>query len=158
MDEKKLNGLDAAAYEGRAEKQQRKIMMVASVAIVVVLGVLIGGAFLNDTGMTAYYLEVDEVMAKSAEERADRTFRIAGDVDADTIHWDPVLMLLKMDVVKDDARVTVEYHGVKPDNLRHEDASVVVMGKFREDGIFDVSQLLVQCPSKYEAADVTEYK
>lgn len=157
MDDKKLTGFNAAALEGRAEKQQRKIMMVASVAIVVVLGVLIGGAFWGD-GITAYYLEVDEVLAKSPEERADRTFRVAGEVDVDTIHWDPVLMLLTMDVVKDDARITTEYHGVKPDNLENEDASVVITGKFRADGIFEVSQLLVQCPSKYEAADVTEYR
>lgn len=158
MDEKKFNGFDSAALEGRAEKQQRKMMMVASLAIAVVLGVLIAGAFRDDMGITQYYLEVDEVLAKSPEERADRTFRIAGEVDVDTIHWDPVLMLLTMDVVKNGARITTEYHGVKPDNLENEDASVVITGRFRSDGIFEVSQLLVQCPSKYEAADVAEYR
>lgn len=158
MDEKKLNGLDSAVLEGRAEKQQRKIMMVASIAIFIVLGFLIGGAFWGDTGFTAYYLEVDEVLAMAPEEREGRTFRIAGDVDVDTIQWDPVLMVLTMDVVKDDARISTQYHGIKPDNLENEDASVVVMGKFREDGVFEVSQLLVQCPSKYEAADVEEYR
>lgn len=159
MDKKKLNGLDAAAInEGRAERQQRKIMMIASIAIFVVIGILISGAFLDGVGFTSYYMEVDEVLALKPEEREGRTFRIAGDVDVESIQWDPVNMVLTMDVIKDDARISTWYHGIKPDNLENEDASVVVLGTFREDGVFEVTQLLVQCPSKYEAADVSEYK
>lgn len=161
MNDKKLSGLDAAAaLEGSAEKRQRNIMLIASVAVFSVLAFLIGSDFIKDKGLsfTYYYLEVDEVLAMSPEELQDRVIRIAGDVDVDSIRWDPVNMILTMDVVKGDARISTWYHGIKPDNLENEDASVVVMGKFREDGVFEVKQLLVQCPSKYEAADVSEYK
>jgi cytochrome c-type biogenesis protein CcmE len=43
----------------------------------------------------------------------------------------------------------VEYHGVIPGNF-DEAVSIVAIGKYRE-GVFVADQLLVKCPSKYQA-------
>ena len=49
---------------------------------------------------------------------------------------------------------SVIYNGVKPANLEQAE-KIVVIGKFN-NGIFEADQLLVKCPSKYQAegADV----
>jgi len=48
----------------------------------------------------------------------------------------------------------VVYHGVKPANLEQAE-EIVVIGRYTQ-GIFEADQLLVKCPSKYQAegADV----
>jgi cytochrome c-type biogenesis protein CcmE len=43
----------------------------------------------------------------------------------------------------------VIYHGVKPANLEQAE-EIVVIGRF-EGGTFEADQLLVKCPSKYQA-------
>ncbi len=45
--------------------------------------------------------------------------------------------------------VQVEYHGVKPSNF-DEASHIVCKGRF-ENGVFKAQELLVKCPSKYEA-------
>lgn len=45
--------------------------------------------------------------------------------------------------------IPVEYHGVKPSNF-DEASHIVCKGHF-ENGVFKAQELLVKCPSKYEA-------
>ena len=52
--------------------------------------------------------------------------------------------------------LTVAYHGVKPANFEQA-TSVVAIGRF-EEGIFEADQLLVKCPSKYQAEGGKEYQ
>jgi cytochrome c-type biogenesis protein CcmE len=46
--------------------------------------------------------------------------------------------------------VTVRYEGVVPDTFK-DDAEVIVTGTLGSDGVFQASDLLAKCPSKYEA-------
>jgi cytochrome c-type biogenesis protein CcmE len=46
--------------------------------------------------------------------------------------------------------VTVRYTGVVPDTFK-DDAEVIVTGTLGSDGVFQASDLLAKCPSKYEA-------
>lgn len=45
----------------------------------------------------------------------------------------------------------VVYHGVKPANLEQAD-EIVVIGRYNQ-GYFEAEQLLVKCPSKYQAEE-----
>ena len=47
-------------------------------------------------------------------------------------------------------RVQVEYEGASPDLLQHK-AQVIVTGRLGEDGILHAEELLMKCPSRYEA-------
>ena len=48
-------------------------------------------------------------------------------------------------------RMQVVYQGVKPDLLQHE-TQAIITGQLGEDGIFVAEELLLKCPSRYEAA------
>lgn len=144
--------LETRLSNRQAERQQRKIALFAAIGVFAALVFLVGFTFI---GAMTYHLTVDEALALPLEERIGRTMRIAGDVVVESIQWDPVTMLLTMDVTHNGAVVSTEYVGVMPDNLTHPEAQVILLGSFRPDGVFEVVKLMVQCPSKYEAADVT---
>lgn len=44
----------------------------------------------------------------------------------------------------------VEYHGVVPGNF-DQATSIVAIGRYEKSGTFQAEQLLVKCPSKYQA-------
>ncbi|NYE58153.1 cytochrome c maturation protein CcmE domain-containing protein [Carboxydothermus ferrireducens] len=46
-------------------------------------------------------------------------------------------------------QLPVVYNDVKPDNLEHPEAQIVVEGKYNGK-VFQADTLLVKCPSKYE--------
>jgi cytochrome c-type biogenesis protein CcmE len=46
-------------------------------------------------------------------------------------------------------RLRVVYTGVKPDLLRDE-AQAILTGRLGEDGVFQASELLLKCPTRYE--------
>lgn len=50
----------------------------------------------------------------------------------------------------------VIYHGVKPSNFEHA-TEVVARGRYH-NGVFEADELLVKCPSKYEAENVEGVK
>ena len=52
--------------------------------------------------------------------------------------------------------MSIAYEGVKPANFEQA-TSVVAIGRFHE-GVFEADQLLVKCPSKYQAEGGGEYQ
>jgi cytochrome c-type biogenesis protein CcmE len=116
---------------------------------------------------TAYYLTVAEVMEQGP---SARRVRVAGEVLGDTIAWNDNMcrarsqalpkasnnseLVLCFDVVDADGADTrilsVIHHGPRPDMLR-DGASVILEGSYTDQGMFEASRLLLQCPSKYEA-------
>jgi len=48
------------------------------------------------------------------------------------------------------ARMTIHYTGVKPDLLKDE-AQAIVTGSLDAEGVFQATELLMKCPSKYES-------
>jgi cytochrome c-type biogenesis protein CcmE len=122
-----------------------------------------------------YFMTVDELRAKG-NSTIGRNLRISGAVVGTTIKYDPQTMTLTFDVanvpgdnatieaqgglaavlhaaVTDPtrARLTVSYHGPKPDLLRDE-AQAIITGQFNHDGVFYADELLLKCPTKYQAA------
>ena len=63
--------------------------------------------------------------------------------------------ILRFDLQDEDGDVMeIAYRGVKPANFEQA-TSVVAIGQYRE-GSFQADQLLVKCPSKYQAEGATE--
>jgi len=63
--------------------------------------------------------------------------------------------ILHFDLQDDNGEVMeITYRGVKPANFEQA-TSVVAIGQYRE-GAFQADQLLVKCPSKYQAEGATE--
>ncbi|NPA06919.1 MAG: cytochrome c maturation protein CcmE [Chloroflexi bacterium] len=122
-----------------------------------------------------YFLTVDELLARQ-EEMIGRKIRVSGAVIGDTIFYDPEKLEVRFTIahvpgdldeveaqggmakvlaeaVRDPnrSRIEVVYYGVKPDLLRNE-AQAIVTGTLGEDGVFYADELLLKCPTKYEAA------
>lgn len=102
----------------------------------------------------AYFLTVNELYAKG-DALHNRTVRVAGKVDAETIAFNNRDLILTFDVVDESGeRMSVIFNGPKPDQMR-EGADAIVEGKY--DGqIFQAQSLLLKCPSRYDENTIEE--
>jgi cytochrome c-type biogenesis protein CcmE len=120
-----------------------------------------------------YYLTIDELAEKGDAVRG-RDLKISGAVDGDSIVYEPETLTLRFTVANVPAeleaieesgglaevlhqavsdpnarRLQVVYVGVKPDLLRHE-AQAIMTGRMDDNGVFQASELLLKCPTRYE--------
>jgi cytochrome c-type biogenesis protein CcmE len=120
-----------------------------------------------------YYLTVDELAAKGDSVRG-RDLKISGAVDGETISYDPQTLTLRFTIANvpgdlsqiekagglgevlhqavsdpNAGRLQVSYVGPKPDLLRNE-AQAILTGRIGEDGVFEATELLLKCPTRYE--------
>ena len=102
------------------------------------------------TKSTAYYVEVDGYLSK-ASALASQVVRVAGTVKTGSIKWEPGSVWLKFTLAGQTGELPVVFKGIRPDNFE-DGRTVVVEGKPGADGVFAAKKLIIQCPSKYEAA------
>ncbi len=150
----------------------RTTVLVAGLLIVVAVVYLI----VSSTGSTAqYFLTIEEVRALG-EEATTRRITVSGAVLGDSIEYDSTQLRLAFTIaqvpgdpgeveaagglarvlheaVNDPTapRLRVIYEGVKPEALAHE-RQAIVRGRLTEAGDFFADELLLKCPSRYEAA------
>jgi cytochrome c-type biogenesis protein CcmE len=132
---------------------------------VVVIGAaatyLLSDTLLADPDALTYFHGADEVIAKPGEFRGKK-IRMGGHVAKGSIlqktgtmeyqfEIKPVPGMAKhTDVL--DRTVTVRYTGVVPDTFK-DDAECIVGGSVGPDGVFQATDLVAKCPSKYEAEE-----
>ena len=122
-----------------------------------------------------YFLTIDELLSRK-ESMQNQEVRISGAVIGNSILVDKQAMTVQFsmanipgdqkeidqrggitsvlhEAVSDSAlsRITIRYHGVKPDLLQNE-AQAIVTGTLQEDGSFLASEVLLKCPTKYAEA------
>lgn len=125
----------------------KKVKIVVLLLIpILALGWLAVRAFENSA---AYYYTISEV---SALENKDQKLRIKGQLVQESVHYNPTIPLLEFALSDEDAQIEAVYQGVLPDNFHHAE-EVIVEGKFNSQGTFNVSKLMLQCPSKYEGEE-----
>ena len=135
----------------------------------IVLSVLLlGGALawliadtLAEPDVLTYFHGADVVMAKTDELRGQR-IRMGGHVVKGSIMQKPGTLEYQFQVkpvagmVKHpeylEKAVTVRYKGIVPDTFK-DDAEVIVTGVLGDNDLFQGSELLAKCPSKYEAEE-----
>jgi cytochrome c-type biogenesis protein CcmE len=78
--------------------------------------------------------------------------QVHGAIDQSSAKYDPAQGILRFNISDDKGKaMTVVYRGVRPGNFEQA-TSVVAIGSYK-DGSFQADQLLVKCPSKYEALE-----
>ena len=122
-----------------------------------------------------YFFTIDELFDRG-DKVYNRPVRVSGVVIGDSIEYDSETLTLRFTIAHISAdndileieggltaaiqeaandpnrtRMQVVYHGVKPDLLQHE-TQAIITGQLGEDGIFVAEELLLKCPSRYEAA------
>lgn len=117
---------------------------------IVVIGGALGYLIYNAMQSSwAYYIKVDEFAAKKTLAQ-DRTFRIAGIVEKETISRNLQKIQLTFKLKGEHTSLPVSYTGTVPDNFA-EDREVVVEGRLDTNGVFQAKKLLTKCESKYKA-------
>ena len=68
------------------------------------------------------------------------------------IDWDAESLDLRFTITEGGKNMPVQYHGAQPSGFKA-GSSILVEGKYGSDGVFRASQLILKCPSKYEALE-----
>lgn len=151
-------------------KRNYKLIIGIGVIVTALLYLLISSTLTQ----SQYFLTVEELLNEK-ESFIGKNVRMSGVVLGETIAYDPQALQLRfsvaqipgdhkliaelggMAVVLNQAandptlpRMEIVYEGARPDLLKHE-AQAIMTGALGEDGLFHASELLLKCPSKYEA-------
>jgi cytochrome c-type biogenesis protein CcmE len=129
-------------------KAKTKIM-IAAITFLGVIGTLVFTS-IGTTG--TFYMTVDELMVNKAK-AAGKPVKVSGKIVGETVKWDADNIVLTFEMEGENGeRVKVVYEGPKPDALNDE-WEAIVEGELTEDNKIVASELLVKCPSKYEALE-----
>jgi cytochrome c-type biogenesis protein CcmE len=124
---------------------------------------------------TQYFMTVQELQTRQSELQGQK-LRMSGAVIGETIEYNSETLDLSFTVAQipgdhrliaemggmaktlaeavadpNAARMTIHYNGVRPDLLKDE-AQAIMTGSLDENGVFQATQLMLKCPSKYESA------
>jgi cytochrome c-type biogenesis protein CcmE len=126
-------------------KGVKKRYIIGGVILALVIGYL---CYLSFGSSVNYYVTVSEFTAKNTE-FYDTNVRIAGKIADNSINWDAEDLELRFAITEGGETLIVIYHGAKPSGFKA-GSDILVEGKYNPNGIFQASQLIMKCPSKYE--------
>lgn len=127
------------------QKNTKVFLIILSIALLG-FGTLLISAVQDSA---AYYHTIEEIKLTPPLER---TLRVKGALISESISYNPQGPLLEFSITDGDYVLEVISHQAAPDNFLHSD-EVIVEGKLMDNGVFKVSKLMLQCPSKYESED-----
>lgn len=107
--------------------------------------------YLSFGSSVSYYVTVSEFYDRETELQ-DINLRMAGKVMESSVGWNAEDIKLSFTITEGGKNMPVIYHGAQPSGF-NEGSSILVEGKYEAEGIFRASQLILKCPSKYEALE-----
>jgi cytochrome c-type biogenesis protein CcmE len=117
--------------------------------LMTILGVVVYFGITGFQSARMYYLDVDELDAALHEGHA---VKVMGQVAPDSIQWLDHRTRVRFQVQGASGKlVPVAYDGLTPDNF-DVGRNVILLGRYT-GGSIQAKQVIVQCPSKYEAAE-----
>jgi cytochrome c-type biogenesis protein CcmE len=153
------------------KKPNLKLIIGGVIILAAVLYLIISSTMANAN----YFMTVSELLSQK-QELSGKNIRMSGAIIGSTIEYDPQKMDLIFQVaeipgdykeidrrgglakvlaeaVNDPTlpRLTIHYQGPKPDLMKDE-AQAIVTGALDQHGIFQATELLMKCPSKYESS------
>ena len=154
----------AAQAQLKAGSGRWKFLVGGLLILGAVAYLLVSGTLLN----ARFYITVDELLVEP--EYAGKTVQVSGAVLGDTIDYDAENGIIRFTIVNLPAEFTdlatalniavnnpdatrlqvVVENSAMPDLLQHE-AQAILPGRLGEDGVFYATDLLLKCPSRFEA-------
>jgi cytochrome c-type biogenesis protein CcmE len=116
----------------------------------ILLAAIIYLLYLSFGNAASYYVTVSEFYGRVTELH-DINVRVAGRVVA-PINWDAEEIELRFSITEGGKSMPVIYDGAQPSGFQA-GSSILVEGKYSSDGVFQARQLILECPSKYEALE-----
>lgn len=136
--------LTTPQLEAKPANRQLKFI-IGALVIFAAIAYLVFSAMGNSG---AYYLEVDELLAKSADYYG-KNVRVSGVVVDETVDYNAADLILKFNIKDEAGQLPIYFHGPRPDNFSRA-AEAIVEGKYGQDGVLYANTLLLKCPSRYE--------
>lgn len=106
---------------------------------------------------STYYFTIEEFLLKQ-EALANEGVRVAGQVQAGSVRWDPKDLRLSFLLgpfqkaeTNHTTGVPVRYQGILPDMFA-EGRDVIVEGRYHAGSTLTATTIMTSCPSKYEPA------
>lgn len=100
-------------------------------------------------GATVFYLTVGELLNGGAE--AGKTVRVSGKLVADSFRREPQGTVAHFSLTDGRQTLPATYNGVVPELFFNEQSDIVLEGYYDTQGVFQSREIIVKCPSKYEA-------
>jgi len=98
-----------------------------------------------------YYYTVSELM-EQAEAKYDQSVRVSGEVVEGSVDWNADDIVLSFEIGDGSGTLPAVYRHSMPDGFT-EGKGVLLEGKYRSDGVFHASKIMMSCPSKYESGN-----
>jgi cytochrome c-type biogenesis protein CcmE len=137
-----------------AKTKTGKIKLRFVIVGLVVIAAMLFLAISSFQGNSMYYLTVPELKAQAQTDGAaffDKMVRVSGPLHKESIDWNAKTLTLKFHINEAGDMFPVVFVGPIPDTMENGE-TVVVEGKYTREGVFNASNILVKCPSKYEPA------
>lgn len=126
--------------------RKRAALFVAGAIVLAVFGYLMYGG-LNQN--VVFFLTPQELLARGAEIH-DVPVRLGGMVAPGSVKWDAEKLDLRFEVSDGAKTVLVHSRGAPPQMFR-DGMGVVCEGKFRSDGVFESTNLMIKHSEEYRA-------
>ena len=127
----------------------KKRYLIGVGILVIVVAYLI---YLSFGSSVSYYVTVSEFFDRGTELH-DTNVRVAGKIADTPVDWNAEDLELRFTITEGGDTMEVVYQGAKPSTFQA-GSSILVEGEYHSDGVFQASQLILKCPSKYEALDL----
>jgi len=150
LDDSAMSPLDPLDDESPARSNRTRFLVLSAV-IVLALGYMIYAAF---PGNALYFLTVSEFNSNS-EVQDGRLLRVSGKLVAGTFGREDNSIDSRFQITDSEETPTGEtlqasYTGVLPDLFFNPYSEIILEGSFGGDQVFQVDNILVKCPSKYQ--------
>ncbi|HSA54282.1 MAG TPA: cytochrome c maturation protein CcmE [Gemmatimonadaceae bacterium] len=145
-------GAGGAPARGSVRGRKRAALAVATVIIAGAFGFLLWGGIGENV---VFFYTPQELLQKGAAVY-DASVRLGGQVEPGSVKWDANRLDLQF-VVTDGAKtIPVRSTGAPPQMFR-DGMGVIVEGKFRRDGVFESTNLMVKHSNEYRAPKEGEH-
>lgn len=143
-------GASASARTARGRK--RTALAVGAVTILGAFGFLLWGGIGENV---VFFLTPQELLAKG-NSAYDVSVRLGGQVEPGSVKWDADRLDLQFVVTDGEKQVPVRSTGAPPQMFR-DGMGVIVEGRFRRDGVFESTNLMVKHSNEYRAPKEGEH-
>jgi len=123
---------------------RKRRFLIGGIIVFLVIGYLV---FLGFQSSATYYYSVSEFMQPGNLTYGENV-RVKGKVAPGSVVQEAVGRVIKFTIVEENKNLPVVYQGVVPDTFKV-GADVVVEGQLDATGVFQATQVMPQCPSRY---------
>ena len=149
MTDREQDGPQPIMAEGGMLSSNRGKMLVALIVLIGAFGYL---AYMAFQSATVYYYTVGELQELGPTPEG-RMVRVNGKLVEDSFERTGTSTLARFSLTDGSETLSAAHDGILPELFFNEHSKIILEGSYGPDGVFQSHNVIVQCPSKYVAAE-----